>query len=221
MKSVWTGGRILQWRGHENDTCYKPRLSHWTKAPLLGKPGLSETWQICYACTLFVPLPCCQKILAVFCLHPEQNSFWLLPEPGFWAWLLPYPKRDSICVLKSEPQSLGSSSISTVEHMRDSSDEITLQYIYKFTEIDWKWMLGSRKNGGKSSSSPGSDLKDCAALGNKIKISQTCKHLSGSCWSHRFYFSIFFGQSGERKLVIVESPQNRKYFVLATDLLCR
>lgn len=197
--------------GHEKDTCCKSKLSHWTKAPLLGKLGLPETWQICYVCTFLVPLPCCQKTLALFCLHPQQLC----------AWLLPHPKRDSICVLKSEPQTLGSSSISTVEHMRGTSDEITLWYIYKFTEIDWKWMLGSRKKGRKSSSPPGSDLQDCVALGNKIKISQTCKHLSGSCWSHRFHFSIFLGQSGERKLVIVESSQNRKYFVLATDLLCR
>lgn len=82
-----------------------------------------------------MPLPSCQKTLAVLCLHPQQ----------LWAWLLPHPKRDSICVLKSEPQTLGSSSIPTVEHMRGTSGEITWQYIYKFTEIDWKWMLGSRK----------------------------------------------------------------------------
>lgn len=107
------------------------------------------------------------------------------------AQLLPHPKRDSICVPKSEPQTSGSSSVSTVEHMRGASDEKTLWYIYKSTEIDWKCMLGGRNKGEKSSLSPGSDLQDHAALGNKIKISQTCKHFSVNCWSHRFLFSHF------------------------------
>lgn len=51
------------------------------------------------------------------------------------------------------------------------------------------WVAEKREK--KSSLPPGSDLQDCAALGNKIKISQTCKHLSGSCWSHRFHFFCF------------------------------
>lgn len=101
---------------HEKDTCYKPRLSHCRKALLLGKLGLTETWWIYSVCTLLMPLSSCQKSLAVFCLNLQQ----------LWAWLLPHPKKDSICVLTSEPQTLGSSNISTVEHMRGTSDEITL-----------------------------------------------------------------------------------------------
>lgn len=45
---------------------------------------------------------------------------------------------------QSKPHMLGCSSASTVEHARGTSDEITLWYIYKPTETDWKCMLENK-----------------------------------------------------------------------------
>lgn len=163
-----------------------------------GKPGSSSA------------LSCCQEtahILSTFTLQLQA---------------LPHPKAVSICVLESEPQALGSLSISTEEHVRGASDEITLWYIYKHTVTDWKCMLGWRNKEKKSSLSPGNDLQDSTALSNKTKvISQTCKHFSANCWSHRLHFSVSLGAAKRKQAGHHYGTAHRKCFALATDLLNR
>lgn len=60
------------------------------------------------------------------------------------------------------------------------------------------WVEETRKN--KSSLSPGNDLQDSTALSNKTKvISQTCKHFSANCWSHRLHFSVSLGAAKRKQ----------------------
>lgn len=67
-----------------------------------GKPGSSSTVSRC------------------------QETAHILSTSTLQLQALPHPKTVSICVLESEPQSLGSLSISTEEHVRGASDEISL-----------------------------------------------------------------------------------------------
>lgn len=147
----------------------------------------------------------------MFCLH----------SPTAPSLDLPHPKRNSIHVPKCEPQTLGSSSIPTVEHMRGASDEITLWYIHKPTEIDWNCMLSGRQKGKKKVHCHLEVIyKTALHLVTKLTFP---KHINISLNSEVIgsNFSSVSGQLGKIKLVIIMSQQNRKYCVLATDLLSR
>lgn len=128
----WGPDFAVTW-GHEKDTCYKP-IRKWLSISF-SKAGSHKNLATLPWLYPLVALFCYQKTLAMFCLH----------SPTAPSLDLPHPKRNSIHVPKCEPQTLGSSSIPTVEHMRGASDEITLWYIHKPTEIDWNCMLSGRQ----------------------------------------------------------------------------
>lgn len=139
-KSVLTEDLTSKWqRGDMKKTYYKSK-SKWLGKSISSSKAFSHQPG---RCAMPVPssasLSPFQKTPAIFRLHLPGSS-----KPCFCHIL-----RDSICVPKSEPQTLGSSSVSAVEHMRGASDKITLWYIYKSTEIDWKCMLGGRNKAGE------------------------------------------------------------------------
>ena len=129
-----------------------------------------------------VPLSRCQKTLAIFHLH-LPGSF----KPGF-CHILSEILFESPKVNHKLREVAASQQWNIWEAPLTKSHCDTFINPLKLIENAW-WVEETR--GKKSSLSPGSDLQDCAALGNKIKISQTCKHFSVNCWSHRFHFFHF------------------------------
>lgn len=168
--------------GHKKGTCYKPKLKWLDKGISSSKTGCHKSLANLLCVYPLVTLSGCQKAVTVFCLHPPGSS-----ELSFCHIL-----REILFVSPKVNHKLWEVAASPQWNIWEApltkSHCDTFIYPLRLTE-NACWVEETRRGG--SSLSPGSDLQDCAALGNKIKISQTCKHFSVNCWSHRFHFFHF------------------------------
>lgn len=199
--------------GHKKDTCYKPKLKWLDKSISSSKAGCHKSLANLLCLYPLVTLSGCQKTVAVFCLHPPGSSelsfchilreilfvspkvnhkLWEVAASPQWnIWEAPLTK--SHCDTFINPPRLTENACWVEETRGRGKVHCHLEVIYKTV----------------------------LHLVTKLRFP---KHVNISLWTAEVIdsiFSILFGQSEESKLVTIMSPENRKYFVLATDLLSR